>query len=70
MKASSDGFKSTIGKKSTSDFIIGSSLSENMSCMKPDQFGLGFAFSLIIQPDCKEYLSIIAVVKYKALVTQ
>ena len=53
MQVSSDGFKSIIGKNSTSDLVIGQSLSEKICCINPDQLGLGFNAPLNIQPECQ-----------------
>ena len=50
MEVSLEGFKS-IGRKSTSDFECVSL--EKKCCIKPDQFGLGFAAPLASQPVCQ-----------------
>jgi len=51
MQVSSDGFKSIIGRKITSDLGVEFWFSPNICCIKPDQFGRGFAL-LNIHPEC------------------
>ena len=51
MEVSFEGFKSTIGRKRTSDFAYPSP--EKAYCIKPDQLGLGCSASQANHPACQ-----------------